>query len=113
MKIYHNPKCSKSREALNLIKKNTSKFEIVEYLKVPLIFDEIKLIMDKINLKPIEIIRKNENDWKEDYANREMNENDIINAIVKNPKLLKRPIIISNKGAVIGRPPKNVLTLFN
>ena len=62
MKIYPNPKCSKSREALNLIKKNTSKFEIVEYLKVPLIFDEIKLIIDKIKLKPIEIIRKNEND---------------------------------------------------
>ena len=113
MKIYHNPKCSKSRETLSLIKKNTSKFEIIEYLKTPLTANEIILILDKLKLKPIDIIRKNEEIWKRDYNKTNISDKQLINTIVKNPKLLERPIVTNETKAIIGRPPENVLTLFS
>lgn len=113
MKIYHNPKCSKSRETLSLIKQNTSKFEIIEYLKTPLTANEIILIINKLKLKPIDIIRKNEEIWKRDYNKTNISDTQIINAIVKNPKLLERPIVTNETKAIIGRPPENVLTLFS
>ena len=113
MKIYHNPKCSKSRETLSLIKQNTSKFEIIEYLKTPLTANEIILILDKLKLKPIDIIRKNEEIWKRDYNKTNISDKQLINTIVKNPKLLERPIVTNETKAIIGRPPENVLTLFS
>ena len=112
MKIYHNPRCRKSRETLDLIKQNTSEFEIIEYLKDPLQAKEIILILKKLNLKPIDIIRRNEEIWKKNYNKNAMCDTEIINAIVENPKLLERPIITNGKQAVIGRPPENVLALF-
>ena len=112
MKIYHNPRCRKSREALDLIKQNTSEFEIIEYFKNPLQANEIILLLEKLKLKPIDIIRRNEEIWKKNYNENEMCDTEIINAIVENPKLLERPIITNGKKVVIGRPPENVLKLF-
>ena len=113
MKIYHNPRCSKSRIVLSLLISKTSEFEIIDYLKKPLKFEEIKLIIEKLNIKPIELIRKNEKIWKEKYKDKRLNDKEIIMAMIDNPKLIERPIVTTNKKAIIGRPPENVLSLFD
>ena len=112
IKIYHNASCSKSRKALALVESKTSEFEVIEYLKNPLTFKEIKLLLSKLNIKPLELIRIQESIWKEEYNRKEMNDDEIINTIVNHPKLMERPIVITNKKAIIGRPPENVLDLF-
>ena len=112
MKIYHNPKCSKSRQTLAIIKEKTSSFEIIEYLKNPLSEEEIIVLLSKLNIKPVELVRTQETIWKENYKGKELTKTEIINAMVENPKLIKRPIVVKNNKAIIGRPPENVLSLF-
>ena len=111
-KIYHNPRCSKSRQTLALLEKETTEFKIIEYLKNPLSFDEIKEIIEKLAIKPIDLVRKNEQIWKDNYKGKEMTDIEIINTIERNPKLIERPIVINEKQGIIGRPPEKVLSLF-
>ena len=113
MKIYHNPRCSKSRTALALIISKTSELEIIDYLKNPIKFEEIKLIIEKLNIKPIELVRKNESIWKESYKGKQLTDKEIIIAMIENPRLIERPIVTTNKKAIICRPPENVLSLFD
>ena len=113
IKIYHNPRCSKSRKALEIIKKRNTHFEIVEYLKKPLKLNEIKLLLSLLKIKPIELIRTKELVWKENYKNKKLNDNDIIDAIVHHPKLMQRPIITNKNKAIIGRNLKKVLDIIN
>ena len=113
MKIYHNPRCSKSRQTLALIKSKTSNFEIIEYLNKPLKFNEIKLLLSLLKIKPLELIRTQESIWKENYKEKKMKDDEIIYAIIGYPKLMERPIVTNNKKAIIGRPPENVLDLFS
>lgn len=113
MKIYHNPRCSKSRDTLKILLSKTNEITVINYLKNPITFDELNNIIKKLNIQPIELIRKNENLWKENYRSKKLNNNEIIQLILDNPKLMERPIVTNNKKAVIGRPPENVLSLFN
>ena len=113
MKIYHNPKCSKSRDALKILLSKTNEITVIDYLKNPIIFDELKNIIEKLSIQPIELIRKNESIWKENYSSKKLNNNEIIQLMLDNPKLMERPIVTNNKKAVIGRPPENVLSLFD
>jgi arsenate reductase len=112
MKIYHNPKCSKSRQTLAIIEGETSSFEIIEYLKNPLSEEEIIVLLSKLNIKPVELVRTQETIWEKNYKEKELTEIEIINAMVENPKLIERPIVVKNNKAIIGRPPENVLSLF-
>ena len=112
MKIYHNPRCNKSRQALAIVEKNASAFEIVEYLKNPLTVEEIKVLLPQLNIKARELVRTQEAIWEEDYKGKILTDNEIINIMAKNPKLIERPIVEHNNKAVIGRPPENVLSLF-
>ena len=112
IKIYHNPRCSKSRQTLALLEKETTDFKIIEYLKNPLSFDEIKKIVEKLSIKPIDLVRKNEQIWKDNYKGKEMTDVEIIKAMERNPKLIERPIVIKEKHGIIGRPPEIVLSLF-
>ena len=112
MKIYHNPRCSKSRQALALIQENGQEVEIIEYLKESLSFKDLKSILEMLNIKAIEIIRTNEIIWKENYKAKEMTDQELINAMMENPKLIERPIVIKNGKAIIGRPPEKVLNLL-
>ena len=111
-KIYHNPRCTKSRQTLALLEKKTTDFKIIEYLKNPLSFDEIKEILEKLAIKPIDLVRKNEQIWKDNYKRKEMTDVEIINAMERNPKLIERPIVINEKQGIIGRPAEKVLSLF-
>ena len=113
LKIYHNPSCSKSRETLAIIKNKTSNFKVIEYLKNPLTFRKIKLILSQLNIKPLELIRTQESIWKENYNEKKLTDDEIIKLIVNHPKLMERPIVTTNKRAIIGRPPENVLDLFS
>ena len=109
--IIHNPRCRKSREALQLIQENKIEPEIILYLKEPLSKQAIKDVLNKLGLKPIEVIRKKEKAFIP-FKGKEMTDDEWINILVDNPILIERPIIINNDKAVIGRPPENLLDII-
>lgn len=102
--ILHNSRCGKSRESLKVLEDSGKKFEVREYLKEPLSKEEIKNILSKLKVNPIDIVRTNEEDWKTNYKGKELSDEDILDALVKFPKLIQRPIITDEKSGVIGRP---------
>ncbi len=108
IKIYHNPRCRKSREGLKILEESNQKFEVVEYLKSPPSINELKNIIDLLSITPIELIRKNEAIWKEKYKNKPFTDSEIIDLMIENPKLIERPIIFTKHKAVIGRPPEKI-----
>ena len=110
--IYHNPRCSKSRTTLDLLKGKVSEsdIKIVEYLKDSPTESEIKEILTKLNISAIDLIRVKESDFAE-FKNKTLSEDEYIKLMVKYPKLIERPIVIHGDKAIIGRPPEKVLTL--
>jgi len=112
MKIYHNPRCSKSRQTLKILIDNGIEPEILEYLiDVPTI-EELKTVLKKLGLAPIQILRKGEAIFKEKYKGQDLSDDQWLAAMVENPKLIERPIVINGNKAVLGRPPENVLELI-
>ena len=112
MKIYHNPRCRKSREGVQYLSDKGVEFEIIEYLKDNISIETIQILLNKLNITAFELIRKNEKIWKDNYKDKVLNEKEIIDAMIKNPKLIERPIIISNEISLIGRPIENVKKTF-
>ncbi len=112
MKLYHNHKCSKSRASLELLTEKGIEFEIIEYLKTPLSKVELKGLLAKLKIPVKEIIRKGEAVFRENYAGKELVEEEWIDAIIEYPILLERPIIEIENKAVIGRPIENVIDLL-
>ena len=112
MKIYHNPRCRKSREGVQYLTDKKLNFEILYYLKEGVSEDDIKSILKKLNMSAIELVRKNEKIWKDNYKDKVLNEKEILDVMIKNPKLIERPIIISNEISLIGRPIENVKKTF-
>lgn len=112
-KIFHNPRCSKSRQALQLLKDNNCKIEIISYLEIDLEVSLIEDIIKKLALKPRDILRKGEQEYKDNNLKKDnLSEEDLINYMIKYPKLIERPIVVKGDNAVIGRPPENVLELI-
>ena len=93
IKIYHNTRCRKSREAVEYLKEKKIKFTIIEYLQVNFTIEEMSMLISKLDINPINIVRKNEVIWKEKFKNLKHSDMDIINLLVSNPKLIERPII--------------------
>ena len=113
VKIYHNPRCSKSRQALQIIKDHGIEPKVIEYLKEPLQKNELESIAKSLGVRPKEFVRKNEAEFKDNNLVTKMGkDSDLFEAMVKFPKIIERPIIISDLGAVIGRPPENVLKVL-
>ncbi len=112
MKIYHNPRCSKSRQTLQLINDAKKEVEIIEYLKTPPTFKELKSIIKMLGISPEQLLRKNEAVFKEQYKGKSFSDDEWINIMVAYPKLIERPIVIEGDKAVLGRPPENVLNLI-
>lgn len=108
IKIYHNPRCSKSREGLSILENSGKEFEIVKYLDTIPSESELASIIKLLNISPIELVRKNEAIWKESYKGKTLTDSEIIAAMVAHPKLIERPIVINGKKAVIGRPPNDI-----
>jgi arsenate reductase (glutaredoxin) len=112
MKIYHNPRCRKSREALELLTKNGAKLEVIDYLNTPPSEQELREILAYLGVSPEEIVRKGEPEYKENFKGKTLNDEQWIKALIDYPKLMERPIVVKNKKAVVGRPPENVLRLL-
>lgn len=110
--IYHNPHCSKSREALTILREKNCSLKIVEYLRSPLSALQIKTLLKQLQLKPIDIIRTKEKCFAELGLSKASNDDDLIKAMVENPILIERPIITDGEKAVIGRPSENALNLL-
>ena len=112
--IYYNPKCSKCRETLRIMTDKDIEPLIVEYLKDPPSKEELTEIIQKLNIQPSELIRFKEEKAKElgVYASNDLTLEEWLTILTENPVLIERPIVISAKGAVIGRPPENVLELL-
>ena len=112
MKIYHNNRCRKSREGLAILEASNLPFEIINYLENPPTKEELENILILLGIKPIELVRKNEAIWKENFKNKDLSDNDIINAMLQHPKLIERPIVVQNNKAVVGRPPEKIKELL-
>ncbi len=110
--IYHNPRCSKSRQTLELLKQNDVEPKVVEYLKTPPNAAELKDILEKLGLSADQLMRKKEDVYKELGLAGINNEDELITAMVNNPKLIERPIVIQGNKAAIGRPPEAVLDIL-
>lgn len=106
--IYHNNKCRKSREGIEILENSGKEYRIREYLKEPLDEQEIKLLLDKLNMTPIQLVRKNEKKWKEDYKEKDLSDLELISILTKNPELIERPVIETDNAAVIGRPSTQI-----
>ena len=111
--IYHNSRWGKSRSVLQLLRDNNINYTIIEYLKEPPSIIELNNICQLLSVDPIDLIRKSDKSFKALNVDiNEMNNNQILELLSKNPKILQRPIIYNNSVGVIGRPPENVKTLF-
>ncbi|MBD3675728.1 MAG: arsenate reductase (glutaredoxin) [Planctomycetaceae bacterium] len=113
MKIYHNPRCRKSRETLQLIQDAGIEPEIIEYLKEPPSVEELDAILKKLKLEPQDGMRKGEAVYKElKLKDKDLTRNEAIKIMVENPKLIERPIVVKGRKAILGRPPENVKELL-
>lgn len=109
--IYHNPRCSKSRQTLALIEEANKEVNIIEYLKTPLNQTEVRSLLTLLSIEPIEMMRTKEAEFKEQQLKNADNDT-LIAAMANTPKLIERPIVATDKQAIIGRPPENVLALL-
>jgi arsenate reductase (glutaredoxin) len=112
IKIYHNPRCSKSREGLEILEKSGQPFEVTKYLEAVPGKAELKELLKYLDLAPIDLVRKNEALWKEQYKGRALSDEEIIDAMHEHPRLIERPIVVKNAKAVLGRPPENIKSLL-
>jgi len=112
VKIYHNVRCTKSREACSIVAEKGIKAEIVEYLKTPPSQKEIQELLKLLGLKAEEIVRKGEEIYKKNYKGKNISEKEWIKILAEHPILIERPIIVNGKKAVIGRPPERVLEII-
>ena len=112
MKIYHNPRCRKSRETLQLINDAGKEAEVIEYLNTPPSTEELKSIIDMLGISPVQLLRKNEAIFKESFKGKSFSDDEWIEIMVQNPKRIERPIVIEGNKAILGRPPENVQTLL-
>ncbi len=111
--IYHNPRCSKSRATLALLEARGLKPKIVDYLKTPPSAAELKAILNKLGLKPRDILRAGETVYAElGLKTRDLDDDALIAVMVKNPILIERPIVVAGDRCAIGRPPENVLAIL-
>ena len=112
-KIFHNSRCSKSRQALQILQDSNCDIEIINYLETDLDMTLIKDVLNKLSLKPRDILRTNEQDYKDNNLKEDgLSDDDLIDYMIKHPKLIERPIVIRGHKAVLGRPPENVLELL-
>lgn len=110
--LYHNPRCSKSRATLELLQEKGVEPAIRRYLDEPLSETEIRSLLSKLNVSPIEMMRTKEAEFKEQGLSKDSDDATLIAAMVSTPKLIERPIAETESGAAIGRPPENVLELL-
>ncbi len=110
--IYHNPRCGKSREGFTILEELGVDFEVRLYMKEQFEENELKEVISKLGISPEGLLRKKESIFKEEYAQKKLSDKDCLNAMLKHPKLIERPIVINNDKAIIGRPPSLIRDIF-
>jgi arsenate reductase len=110
--IYHNPRCSKSRQTLALLKSKGIEPQIILYLDNPPNKPTLIQLLEKLSISAQQLVRKSEAEFKLNFTDQEMTENDYVEAMLRFPKLIERPIVEAENRAVIGRPPENVLDII-
>ena len=108
MKIYHNPRCAKSREGLKYLEERGYEIQVVNYMKDGISVDELRNILKRTRLSVDDLIRKQEQLYKERYKGKEMTEDEWLTVLSENPRLLQRPIVINGVRAVLAQPPNEV-----
>jgi arsenate reductase len=109
IQIYHNQRCGKSRNCLLLLEESNNEYEIINYLVTPPTSAELVSLLQKLNLTPIELVRQKEAIWIENFKGKTLTENEIIQAMVENPILIERPIVVNGNKAIIGRDLEKVI----
>src|SRR5699024_10795494 len=112
IRIYHNPRCSKSRQALNLLQEAGADLDIVEYLKTPLNADELAGLLRRLDMRGAELLRKGEAEYKALGLNAGTTDADAIAAMVEHPILMERPVVVAGSRALVARPPERALELL-
>lgn len=112
LKIYHNPRCQKSRETLKLIQESGAPCTIVDYLNDRPTAQELQAVLKKLGMPAESLVRKSEQLFKDEFKGKDFSETEWIQIMVEHPKLIERPIVIKGDKAVLGRPPENVLKLL-
>ena len=113
IKVYHNPRCSKSRQTMELLTEKGVQTEVIEYLKTPPTAQDLKDILNMLGLEPRQLMRTHEAEYKDNnLADESLSRDQLIKAMVKFPKLIERPIVVCNGKAAIGRPPETVLEII-
>ena len=113
IQIYHNPRCGKSRTCLAFIDQSNQEYEIIPYLTETPSFDDLKVLLQKLNIQPIQLVRTKEKIWIENYKGKTMNDDEIIQAMIENPILIERPIVVKDGKAIIGRDPDLVAAFLD
>lgn len=108
MQYYHNPRCTKSRQGLAYLEEKGLKPEVILYQKEPLSPDTLEDILDKLDMEARELIRDKEQVWKEEFADKELDDDELILAMIEYPQLMERPILVNGDKAAIGRPTENL-----
>lgn len=108
IKIYHNPRCRKSREGLAILEQSGKTFEVIKYLEEIPSKEELRSVLSCLNLSPENLVRKNEAVWKEKYRGKLLSDEEILDAMILHPKLIERPIVVNGNKAIIGRPPEAI-----
>jgi arsenate reductase (glutaredoxin) len=111
--LFHNPRCGKSREGLAIVEKSGQAFEVVKYLENPLNVKELKELLGKLELKPLDLIRKKETIWVEQFKGKNLTDDEIIVAMAAYPILIERPIVIKGNKAIIVRPTEKILSFLS
>lgn len=110
--IYHNPRCSKSREGISFLENLNLEFETIKYIDESISKEELKSILKKLNYRAIELIRTKEKIWIENYKNMQLSENEIIDIMIESPKLIERPIVINGDKAIVARPSEKIRNIL-
>jgi len=113
LKIYHNPRCRKSRAGLQYLETKTTDFEVIPYIKQGIGENELREILLKLNMKPSEIVRTQEESYKKELKGKNFTDDEWVRILIENPKLIRRPVVLGKHKAVIADPPENIDTMFN
>ncbi len=110
--IYHNPRCRKSREALQLLQERQLEVEVVKYLEQPFDKNSLGAVLQKIKMQPAALIRKNEQIWKKEFASQNLDPNQLIEIMVAHPQLIERPIVTAHNSGVLARPLEQLINFL-
>jgi len=110
--IYHNPRCSKSRESIAFMEQQGVAYKIIKYLDANLTSSDIKALLQKLNFSPIELVRTKDSFWQENFASQTLSDDDIVQAMVTHPQIIERPVVVNGSKAIVARPTEKIYQIL-